>query len=269
MNIRTLALFLTPITLLGQSGPRFEVASVKPSTPASIRMSEGGPGSKDPTHYRFASATLHDFIAIAWNLHRFQISSKLPIENDRYDIIVNVPAGATRNDFRLMMRTLLTERFEFKYHLETKDFPGYELTVSKSGLKMKESDPAAPPPHRDGFPDLRPGPGFTTNSSNSGDYRLVRMRAQQQTVASLADHLTTLQSQEEPVVDKTGLTGIYDFLLEFTMDSSSARPGASEPAAAPSLFTAVQKELGLQLIAKKLPFDVVVVESFKRVPSEN
>jgi uncharacterized protein (TIGR03435 family) len=254
------------------ASPKFEVASVKPSGPQSVRGREGGPGSRDPTHYSFRSATLQDLIAEAWNVRYFQILSKSAVDKDRFDVVVNVPEGSTRDQFCMMMRNLLAERFQLKTHIASKDFPAYELVIAKSGLKMKESGGASestkPAAVRDGFPTLPPGPGLVVNFSSSGAYRLVRTRGRQQPLSALARTLRT--PGEEPVVDKTGLTGKYDFTLEYTIDSEGAGHGGdAEPSVAPTIFTALQEQLGLQLVARKSPFDVVVVESFERTPVGN
>jgi uncharacterized protein (TIGR03435 family) len=204
----------------------------------------------------------------------FQISSKIPLDRDRFDVSAKVPAGATKQDFCLMMRRLLEERFHLKAHVESRDFPAYALVVAKSGLKIQESGSGDPTPvadkrspRWDGFPDLPPGkPGLTSSHSTSGGFILVRTRARQEPVSVLAEALQTPGSQ--PVVDMTGLTGKYDFTLEYTHDLPGT-PHDGETPVAPSLFTALQQQLGLQLVAKKLPFDVVVVESFDRMPVGN
>lgn len=276
MTIRAIVILLAAQVLLAQprSGepPKFEVASVKPSGPQSVRLSEGGPGTKDPTHYSFRSATFQDLIGIAWNVQYFQISSKSSVDKDRFDIVVNVPEGATRDQFRKMMQNLLAERFQLKTHIVSKNFPAYELLIAKSGFKLKESggEPESRKPAASGdrFPTLPAGPGFTANYSSAGVYPLVRMRAQQQPVSALTRMLRT--PGQEPIVDKTGLTGKYDFTLEYTMDPSGGRPaGDADPPIAPAIFTALQEQLGLQLVAKKLPFDVVVVEFFDKTPTGN
>ncbi len=242
---------------------------MKASGPQSVRGSEGGPGSKDPTHYRFQMATLLDLVAVAYRVHGFQISSKTALDKDRFDVVVNVPEGATKEQFGVMMQNLLAERFHFKTHLESKEFAAYEMVVAKSGLKMRQWDPAAPPlPHQDGFPDIPAGRAGTTASNTTvNGYWLVHMRAQQTSLSVLTMMLQ--QPDEPPIVDRTGLTGKYDFTLEYAKDLPGAHNPDAAPPTAPALFTAVQQQLGLQLIAKKLPFDVVVVESFDRTPTEN
>ena len=97
---------------------------------------------------------------------------------------------------------------------------------------------------------------------------LTQLRAQQQPLSRLAVMLRT--AEPRPIVDRTGLTGKYDFTLEFSSDLPNGNTDTgSEPPGAPDLNTALQEQLGLQLIPKKLPFDVVVVESFDRLPTEN
>jgi uncharacterized protein (TIGR03435 family) len=274
MSSTRLAILLTAAAAFAQSQPpasslKFEVASIKPSGPQSVRGSEGGPGSKDPTHYRFQSATMKDLIGIAYHVHYFQMSSKTALDKDRYDVVVNVPEGSSKEEFRGMMRNLLVDRFHFQAHLESKEFPAYEMVVAKTGLKIHESDSTAPPlPHQDGFPDLPAGrPGMISNNSTSNGYWLVRLRAQQEPFSVLADMMA--DPNEPPIIDKTGLTGKYDFMLEYVKDLPSAHSAEASTPTAPALFTAVQQQLGLQLVAKKLPFDVVVVESFERTPTEN
>jgi uncharacterized protein (TIGR03435 family) len=247
----------------------FEVASVKPSGPQSVRDSGGGPGSKDPTRYHFQSATLRDLIAVAWQVSYFQISSKSPVDKDRYDLIANVPEGATRDQFRQMLKDLLVERFQLKTHLESKDFAAYELVIAKGGLKLKESGAtpeAKPSAGDDRFPALPSAMGMVANFSSSNGYPVCRMRGKQQTVGAIARMLRTPGS--EPIVDKTGLAGLYDFTFEYALDQPGSHAESDAPPVA-DLFMALQEQLGLQLVAKKLPFDVVVVESLARTPAEN
>ncbi len=234
--------------------PAFEVASIKLSGPKSVRGASGGPGQQDATRYSFNSATLLDLIAIAYHVDYFQVASKIPLEQNRFDFAARVPAGATREQFRVMMQGFLAERFHLREHIESRAFPGFELTVAKSGARLKES--------------TAPRAGMVSHHSISGGYMLTRVEATQQSVQTLVEFLPSPDAG--PIIDKTGLAGKYDFTLEFTRD----RPGASpesriESPAAPDLFTALQQQLGLQLVRKKIPLDVVVVESVARAPSEN
>src|SRR5581483_9473134 len=119
-----LALLLAP-----QEPPAFEAASVKPSGPKSIRMFEGGPGTRDPGRITWSRATLHDVIYDAFHLQDGeQISGPDWIASEPYDITAKIPAGATKEQFRLMLQGLLAERFHMVLHHQSKEFPVYFLT---------------------------------------------------------------------------------------------------------------------------------------------
>jgi uncharacterized protein (TIGR03435 family) len=110
---------------------------------------------------------------------------------------------------------------------------------------------------------------MSANFTAGGGYQLVKVRAQQSTLSALARMVRG--PEDPPIVDKTGLTGKYDFTLEYSRDlpSAAATGGPADPPAAPSLSIALQQQLGLQLVAKKLPFDVMVVDSVDKLPTEN
>jgi uncharacterized protein (TIGR03435 family) len=259
-------LLLSTVAAVGQS---FEVASVKPSRADAQRGSDGGPGSKDPVNYHFNSATLLDLIAIGYDVEYSQISSKSPLDNARFDLQSKVPAGATKDDFRGMMRALLAERFHLKAHTETREFPGFELIVAKNGPRM----PNQPAHSLEGFPQTPEGrPGLAINFSTSGGYSLMRLRAQQQTMDALALALRRFAGDmpNSFVVNHTGLPGAYDFTLEFTRENRRQDTASmADPPVAPALFTAMQEQLGLRLVSAKVRFPVVVVESVDKLPTEN
>jgi len=263
--IRLLVFCLAALAARAQS---FEAASVKVSKPDVQRGSNGGPGSKDPLNYYFHSATLQDLIAIGYEVDYAQIVSKTPLDRDRYDVDAKLPAGASKADFRAMIRGLLAERFHFKAHTDSKEFPGFEMIVAKGGSKLGKQPAQSP----QGFPQMPPnGPGMAANFSMSGGYTVVRMRGQQQTTTDLASALKRLSGGDPTsfIVDKTGIDGKFDLTLEFARERPGAQEAPPEPASAPSLFTAVQQQLGLQLISKKVTMPIVVVESVERVPTEN
>ena len=109
--------WIVPLITSGLAfGQTFEVASVKPSGPQSVRGWEGGPGSPDPGRYVWGAATIQDLIVTAYDLQYFQVSSKLAIDRDRYDLIAKVPEGATKEQLRTMLQNLLAERFRLKTH---------------------------------------------------------------------------------------------------------------------------------------------------------
>jgi uncharacterized protein (TIGR03435 family) len=222
--------------------------------------------------YRYDKAALLDLIARAWHVEYFQVLSASPLDHQTFDLTARIPAGATKEQFRVMLQNLLAERFGLKMHMESREFPAYELVVEKSGLKLKEAVPGTPPrtaPKSNtdlAWPELPPtGSHIAAQMSSLGGYELDRVVIQMEPLSAFAQLLP--RPDRLPIVDKTGLTGRYSFAIEYTQDPQGSEPDAPQPA--PDVFTALKQQLGLELIRKKLPFDVVVVESFNKIPTEN
>jgi len=283
----------------------FEVASVKPAAPPSAdgRMffgSRGGPGTPDPGQITWTNATLKTLLTIAYDVKNYQVNGPGWIDTERYDIIAKVPEGATKEQVGVMWQNLLKERFGMVVHHESKEFQVDQLQVARGGSKLKETtlDPNAPPPppptgppqgppkmDKDGFPEMN-GPGLMMMIQMGATGAPVgHMVARAQTLSQLA---TTLGMQlNRPVVDQTGLTGKYDFNLEYMPDLSRMPPppggppgfvgpgpasgapagDASEPGS--NLAAAIQQQLGLRLVSGKAKLDVVVVDKAEKVPTEN
>jgi len=154
---------------------------------------------------------------------------------------------------------LLADRFQLKFHIEKRELPVYAMIVPKTGTKITVSA---------GDPNAFPGIGF---GQGPGVLSLVGRNTTLDGVAN------ALQSNilDKPVVNQTGLTGRYDFLLKFTPDPSQAAnfgglaPGnAADPDAPPDIFSAFQEQLGLKLESTKAFVDVIVIDKIER-PSEN
>jgi uncharacterized protein (TIGR03435 family) len=253
----------------------FDAASIKLSDPRSVRGTGGGPGTADPGRYFYNRATIENLVSEAYGFDSFQISSRVPLDRDRFDIVVKVAPGTSKHEFRSMFRTLLADRFHLQVHEETKEFSSYELVKLKGGLRISESALDATSRSRqatstkDEFPELPPGrlSGIVTKNSVDGPFIVVRLRARQASISALA---SMLSSPGEPsIVDGTGIQGKFDFTLEYT----TSRPGASNddvsPRAVPDLLDAVQQQLGLQLVHRRIPLSVLVVDSVSRLPTEN
>ncbi len=144
-----------------------------------------------------------------------------------------------------MVLPLLTERFQLKTHMETRPGPIYELVVAKGGSKLKPSA------------NKECGVSFNSNGNSS------TITAKCQPMASLAK--TLFAQLHRPVVDKTALTGNYDLTLQWTPDDA---PVSTDTDSAPSIYTAVQEQLGLKLQPAKAPVEVLVVDH-AAMPSEN
>jgi uncharacterized protein (TIGR03435 family) len=247
--------------ILGQ--PSFEVASIKPSGPNAMHGSGGGPGTEDPELYRAYSTLLRDLIATAWNIKYFQISSAAPLDRSAFEVMARVPAGATREQFQAMLQNLLSERFGLKVHKESRDIPAYALVTTKTGSKLQHSVKTTA---QEGWPILPAGvPAIEALHSFAGGIGLVRVKGQQEPVSLLIQMIEA--SAARPIVDQTGLTGEYSFALEYSTDMPGQSSGGTQ--VAPPLLNALPQQLGLQLVAKKLPFDFVVVDSVHPLQAEN
>ena len=270
VSLTLLALAATAGLATPQPLETFEAVSIKMSGPQSVRGESGGPVSSDPAQYSFNQSTLLDLIGIAYHVRPFQISSGTPLDQEHFDLLAKVPPGASVDQFRLMMRNLLVERFHLKLHIDQKEFSAYELRVARTGSKLKESggtqefEPAA----NDEFPTPPPYGGVARRFTVVDGYVITRMRGWQATMPVIARWLEI--PNEPPIVDRTGLAGKYDFTLEFTHELPGAPiDSAGPPPPIPDLFGAVRLQLGLQLIRGTLPFDYLVIESVDRRPTEN
>jgi uncharacterized protein (TIGR03435 family) len=297
------ALFLAAGLAFAQTSAKleFEVASVKPAPPPGSGMilvgGRGGPGSQDPGQMVFNNATIKMLLTNAYNVKPYQVTGPSWIDSERYNIIAKVPEGASKADGQVMLQNLLADRFKIVLHRETKDFPLYELNVAKGGSKLKVStgDPNAPlpppplpgaarggppPMGKDGMPEMKGGRGMMMFMMPGK----ARMAGNVQPVSALADMLGNQLGM--PVVDKTGLTGVFDFAVDFAPDSFRGLggpaglpppppppPGAAPEAAAPSdlppLLAAIQEQLGLKLDKTKGPLEMIVVDKGDKVPTEN
>ena len=167
-----------------------------------------------------------------------------------------------------MLEVLLADRFQLKSHWETRQMPVLALDVAKDGLKLHES-PALPPDPTDGS-QPKPHPGSSMFSSER------KVTATRINLDGLAAYLS--QRLHQLVQNQTGLKGIYDLTLEWAPDETreaaaatyDGKAGAAVPADAsgPSIYTALEEQLGLKLVARKSPVEVLVVDSIEK-PSEN
>jgi uncharacterized protein (TIGR03435 family) len=250
--------------------PRYEYEA------ATIKPSQGpGPYKKigmwaAPDGFSAWFITPQQIISIAYGVESLQLSggpSWLPSE--RFDIEAKMDAATTEALAKLsqaqrvlaqqqMLQALLADRFQLTVHRETKEGTIYTLVIGKGGPKLQEAKPGDP------------GAGNTTSKS-SGD-----LTAQAVSIARLAKIL--MQMLGRPVLDKTELKGVYDFKLQFTPDDRLQPPNGAAANArlpvppadsnAPSLFEALQEQLGLKLESGKGPVEVIVVDHVER-PSAN
>jgi uncharacterized protein (TIGR03435 family) len=267
----------------------FEVASVKASPPAppngAIRVGcSGGPGTKDPGRWSCQNMTVWNLITNAYNLKRYQ----MPPDNfqaDRYEVTATMDAGTTREQFREMLKNLLKERFKLAVHFEPKEVPGYELMVAKGGVRMKEAQPPKENPD-DGKAPGRDGPlqrdkeGFPILARGEDSMAIMGGKARWVSPQCTLDRIVSMMVNQlnAPVTDTTGLTGKYEVNMYWDAAGFSngvlrAPPAGAEPAAAelegPTIFTALQDQLGLKLQSKKASVEALVIDHLEKVPTEN
>ena len=239
-------LFLTQLAIAAQppaARQTFDVATVKPGTP-------GGPKSNRASADQLISTnqTLKQLVVLAYSVQPYQVTGPAWMESVSFEITAKYPPGTRFKDRWLMLRSLLEDRFKLTVHHETKEMSGFALVVGKDGFKLKPSEP---------------GEGSTSGGNQGSVWTFRARKIEMPTLAyELADSLGAV------VVDQTGLTGVYDFQLRWASDDRSS-PGGNEANPAPSLFTALQDTLGLNLQHQKVPVDVIVVDHAERVPTEN
>lgn len=266
MSRATAALFVFGSTALFGQLADFEVASVRLHAiglPGSYPPT-GGVGTADPERIVYNGFTLGALLLDAFDVkHSWRILGPDWLNGDleRYDVTAKIPAGATKEQFRLMMRHLLVDRFDIAWHWETKQVQGYSLVVGKNGPKFAVPDAAKSECSK--LP-IGKGPDVRVSTSARG----ICLVMAQQPLSRLADFLYGTLAR--PVTDGTGLNGLYDFTLFYSVDGTiAARTFRSDSDGAPYVTTAVQEQLGLKLEPRKVPIDFLVVDRANKVPTEN
>jgi len=239
--------------------PGLDVATIKPSQPGAQGKGFGFRG----THFRTFNTNVNDLIAVAYGVHAKQIVGAPDwLGTDLFDIdgVPDVPGRPNIKQMGLILQKLLADRFALKFHHEQRELSVYAIEVGAGGPKMKVTK--AGPNDQQGF-------GFR----GLGDLIVANM--------TMKEFATWMQSSvmDKPVVDQTGLTDRYDFTLKWTPDDSQFAqfrgavapqppPAGDNPNAPPSLYTAMQEQLGLKFSATKAMDDVIVIDHIEK-PSAN
>jgi uncharacterized protein (TIGR03435 family) len=220
--------------------PSFEAVSIKPNN-----LSGGEVHEHNSTGRLNARMSARHLIQQAFAIKDFQIlGGPAWLGNNNYDFTARTAAPIELNDqvIQPYLQSLLADRFQFKYHRETKESPVYFLVAAKTGPKLtKHTGPS--------------GMGMDTNGGKDKE----SMSATKLTMADLASFLA--REMDRPVIDHTGIEGEFDLKLEWSPDQISASSG-------PSIFTALQDQLGLRLESGKGPVEMIVIDSIEK-PSEN
>lgn len=247
-----------PKLMAADADPSFEVATIKPNNTGATSMQGLNVRGRN---FSTRASSVADLIEFAYDVQGKQLVGGPDwLDKDRYDLaaVPDVEGVPNPQQLKLMIRKLLADRFSLKFHHDKRELSAYVLTVAKSGQKLTPTQMTGPLPGL-GF---SPGPGGISLGVRN---------------ASIGDFTNFLQTLvlDRPVVDRTGLTGRYDFTMTFAPDETqfNGHPpkmpaSATAVDSAGSLFEAIQKDLGLKLDAEKTPVDVIAIDKVEK-PSEN
>jgi uncharacterized protein (TIGR03435 family) len=260
--------------------PSFEVASIKANHSA-----EGGSaiGAPSPDRFTVTNTSIRRIIEYAYNIQDFQLLGapnwinsenydiEAKIENSLAEKLQTLPRDQRAEQIRLMIQSLLAERFHLEVSHGTKELPIYALIVTKSGSKLKPTDlpPLNSPTASPGVLQRRQR---TVRNMTTNTGAITQMLMKGQTVATLADLLSLELGRL--VTDETGLKGEYDFTLKWTPDNltangdSGSAATSSPDSAGQTVFAAIEEQLGLKLESRKGPVSTISITHVER-PSGN
>jgi len=242
--------------MAADADPSFEVATLKPSLPDGSGKYLRVAGRRYVTH----NTSLADLIEVAYGMHPRQIVNAPEwVSSDRFDL-VGVPDAAGEPNaaqWLLMMQKMMADRFKLVFHHEKREISAYVLVVAKNGPKgLTKSDSNSQLPS--GLEFIPGSGGLLLPARNTAIGQFAQMM--QQVVL------------DRPVIDKTGISGRFDFQLTFTPDESefNGHPPSLPPQtnSSPGLFEALQQQMGLKLTAEKMMADVLVIDHVEK-PSAN
>ena len=239
-----LAAFATVGVGAQSAPPAFEVVSVKVNKSASGSSSSRIPANR----YTASNVTVIQMLRNAFGIQEFQIAGGPGwVGIDRFDVDATIPPDSKPGDAELMLQTLLAERFKLMFHREPRQASIYSLVVAKNGHKLTPGDRAKCP--------NTGGCGFNASST--------QIVGESVSMTQLAARLS--RSIGVHVVDNTGLQGLFDLKLQWTVEDQFVGRGAT---ASPTIFPAIQEQLGLRLESTRAPVETLVIDRVER-PTEN
>lgn len=263
------ALAIGTHTMPAQDAARFEAASIKANRSDETRIRYETPAGR----VNAVNVPVRFFIRRAFDFPESRvIGGPGWLETDRFDIVGTMPADASTDQMRQMMQRLLAERFGLAVRRESREMPVYSLVRARPdglGASLRPSTTACDPDQ----PRMEKGRVICGLLLSQGPAN-ASLRGGATTIASVVRILA--EFLERPLIDRTGLSGAYDLELQFTA-SRGAIPGggvpgglaaAASPDEIPSVFTAIQEQLGLRLVAERGTADVLVIDSISR-PTED
>ncbi len=234
--------------------PQFEVATIKPNRSPDPNNDKGywRAVKGDEVKITMRNGNLLAFIEEAYGVKPYQITGPDWLKSERFDIVA-IASHVRKDQLRPMLQALLKDRFKLEVHRESKVLPVYALIQGKNGAKIQAVKP-------DGESGIWDGTG--------------KLTAKKVTMGHFAE---TLSSQmDRPVVDTTGMEGVFDFTLEYTKQDAQPKfnadgvgTAAPDLGAGPSIFSALQDQLGLKLESRKAPVEMLVIDHAEKEPTEN
>jgi uncharacterized protein (TIGR03435 family) len=228
----------------GQAPAAFDVASIRPADD----QARGGEGNSRSQILDAAdgltmrNVDLREMIQWAYHLQQYQVAGRGVLAGRRYDIRAKSAEPVPPDRLRLMLQDLLATRFHLKLHTEQKTQRAYELVVDRGGPRLPADKAGSLPPAypKESLPRVVDGNFLFLNS----------------TMPEFAAQLTELRGIDLPVIDRTGISGVYDITLKGAASALLQPDG-------PSLLTLIREQLGLRLAAAKDPIETLVIEDAK------
>jgi uncharacterized protein (TIGR03435 family) len=239
MGLTAMAFAQPPI-----NSPAFDVASVRRNDTGI----NGSSISRSGGRITLDNVSLRECIMFAYSIptgREYALVGPGWLDSEKFDIVATFPSATSRELVRMMLQNLLAERFSMKAHQESRNVNAYVLVRAKGGPKLGQS------------------PG----NDDDGAFTFQEGRVTCRTISmeSFADRLSgSVFHLDRPVIDKTGIVGNYDFTLEWAPDGAPP-----DQRSGPSLFTALQEQLGLRLEARKIATGILVIDHLDRVPAGN
>jgi uncharacterized protein (TIGR03435 family) len=245
--------------------PRFDLVDVHVSEHSNTPTVRGG--MLHGGRFSIQQATMTTLIARAYGLGNSYVLGGPPwLDLDRFDVVAASPRSTSSDDVRLMLRSMLADRFKLVLRPDTKPLPAYALTIAKGTPKLKQADTSADPtpsePGEGPGCQFQPGPANTAPSPGME----IKFACYAESMSDFVKFLRDMASPylRNPVVDQTGLKGVWDFDIRW-----SYQQPRGDNAAGTTIFDAVEKQLGLKLTATTTPLPVVMVESVNEIPTPN
>jgi uncharacterized protein (TIGR03435 family) len=278
--------------LTAQSPPsrlEFEVASVKPNKSDAPATANNplGPGNVYSPYggfFQAANFPLYTYVLFAYKIMGNQeqfLRTQMPawVMTDRFDIQARAEGNPDKDQMRLMMRSQLADRFKLGIHFETRQVPVFAVVLLKAGktgptLQSHPADyPCSTVPQASQSPNAEPYPALCSGLFGLPPTAPGRLRvgARNVTMEFIANQLSAVGQLERPVIDRTGLSGNFDFALEWVPDRPVAQPAVTDlqpDPTGPTFLEAIKDQLGIKLESQKGPAQVIILDHVEH-PSEN